>query len=98
VQNPGIEVKSCANAVLLNIHKKRTTVLRYFNNDNNTINIHPHKTPDISILTLTTDVSLGCLWNRMVGHNNNSISNNNSLIDKVLNRHCKLILGLPKAA
>jgi hypothetical protein len=33
--NPDLEVRSCGNAVFLNLTNSRTAMLRYFNNNNN---------------------------------------------------------------
>jgi hypothetical protein len=35
VANPGLEVRSCGNSVLLNPPSNRSTILRYFNNNDN---------------------------------------------------------------
>jgi hypothetical protein len=38
VANPGLEVRSCRNVVLLNRRNNRITILRYFNNNSNNNN------------------------------------------------------------
>jgi hypothetical protein len=55
--NPGLEVRSCGNAILLSPPNIHTTMLRYFNNNNNNNDYDDDSVLSVTFIYLCADLT-----------------------------------------